>query len=190
MNKLKSHFTKNMLAGLVAILPVGGLILTIGYFESILSNSGLKQLPFYIPGLGIILVLVLIYLIGLVLTTFVGKWLWKFVDKLLKKLPILGDLYVSLKQILGYGEGEEAVFQHTVLVPAQGGSGMELGLVTNRRSLPDGVEELSVFIPGSPNPTTGRLIMIPADQVQFTEIPVKDTFRVLVAVGKSEIELG
>lgn len=190
MKNLKSHFTKNILAGLVAILPIGGLIFTISYFESVISKSGLPQFSFYFPGLGIILAVGLIYLIGLVLTTFAGKWLWSFFDKLLKRLPILGELYISLKQILGYGDGEDAVFQHTVLVPAPGGSGMEYGLVTNRRPLPDGAEELTVFIPGSPNPTTGRLLMIAADKVQFTEIPVNDAFRMLVAVGKSEIELG
>ncbi len=189
MSKLKNHFTKNILAGLVAILPIGGLIITVGYLESTISSAGLTHLPFYFPGLGLILVVALVYLIGLVLTTFIGKWLWSSIDTLLKKLPALGKLYVSLKQILGYGEGEEAVFQQTVLLPAQGGSGKEFGLLTNRITLPDGVEKLVVFIPGSPNPTTGRLIIANPDEVEMSDIPVNDVFRMLVAAGKSELEL-
>lgn len=189
MNKLTRHLTTNILAGLVAILPVGGLVLTIGYIENTISGSGLTRLAFYFPGLGIILVLLLIYLIGLILTTFVGKWLWSSVDRLLNNLPALGKLYISLKQILGYGEGEEAIFHQTVLVPAQGGSGMEFGLITNRLTLPDGAEKLVIFIPGAPNPTNGRLIITTADQVQLTDIPVNSTFRILVAAGKSDIKL-
>lgn len=189
MNQISRHFTKNILAGLVAILPIGGLVLTIGYLEKSISSIGLTRLPFYFPGLGILLVVVLIYLIGLILTTFIGKWLWNSIDKLLNNLPALGKLYQTLKQILGYGEGEDAIFQQTVLVPAQGGSGMEIGLVTNRILLPDGSENLVVFIPGSPNPTSGRLVISKPDMVKQTQIPINSAFKILVAAGKSEIDL-
>ena len=189
MNSISRHFTKNILAGVVAILPIGGLILTIGYLETSISSAGLTRLPFYFPGLGILLVLVLIYLVGLVLTTFIGKWLWNLIDKLLNNLPALGKLYQTLKQILGYGEGEDAIFQQTVLVPAQGGSGLEIGLVTNRIKLPDGSENLVIFIPGSPNPTSGRLVISKPDMVTLTKIPVNSAFKILVAAGKSEIEM-
>lgn len=186
MNTVSRHFTKNILAGLVAILPIGGLILTIAYLETSISSAGLTRLPFYFPGLGILLVVVLIYIIGLVLTTFIGKWLWNLFDRVLNNLPALGKLYQTLKQILGYGEGEEAMFQKTVLIPAQGGSGMEIGLVTNQITLPDGSEHLVLFIPGSPNPTSGRLVIAHPDQVTSTTIPVNTAFKLLVAAGKSD----
>jgi len=189
MNPILKHLSTNLFAGLIAILPIGGLIFTIGTLETSISKSGLSQLPFYFPGLGIIVVLLLIYFIGLILTTFVGKWIWSKIDKLLNNLPALGKLYISLKQILGYGKGKDAMFHETVLVPAQGGSGMEFGLITNRINLPDGSEKLIVFIPGSPNPTTGRLIVTQADQVQITDIPVNATFKLLVAAGKADIKL-
>ena len=82
MKSLTRHVTTSMLAGLVAILPIGGLIITIGYLETSISSSGLSRLPFYFPGFGIIVVLLIIYLIGLILTTFLGKWLWSRVDSL------------------------------------------------------------------------------------------------------------
>ncbi len=95
------HVTKCLLTGVDALLPIGGLVLGIGYLESVLSGAGLKQLPFYFPGLGLLAAFALLYLIGLVLTTFIGKWLWTRLDRLLDRLPALGKLYVSLKQILG-----------------------------------------------------------------------------------------
>jgi uncharacterized membrane protein len=189
MNRVTAHLSKNLLAGVVAILPIGGLIITVGYLETTISSAGLTRLPFYFPGLGILLALLLIYLIGLILTTFIGRWLWQRIDRLLHQLPALGRLYASLKQILGYGEGEDAMFQQTVLVPAQGGSGLEIGLVTNRIELPDSSENLVIFLPGSPNPTSGRLIIAKPDEVTPTRLPVSDSFKILVAAGKSEIDL-
>lgn len=189
MNRLTRHFTTNLLAGLVALLPIGGLVITIAYMESTLSSAGLTRLPFYFPGMGILLALVIIYLIGLILTTFIGKWLWARVDRLLNRLPALGKLYGSLKQILGYGEGEQAVFQKTVLVPAQGGTGEELGLVTNTLTLKNGEKRWTVFIPGSPNPTSGRLIIVHPDQVELTSIPVNAVFKTLIAAGQYDLEI-
>ena len=189
MNRLSRHFTTKLLAGLVALLPIGGLVITIAYMESTLSSAGLTRLPSYFPGMGILLALVIIYLIGLILTTFIGKWLWARVDRLLNRLPALGKLYRFLKQILGYGEGEQAVFEKTVLVPAQGGTGKEPGLVTNTLTLGNGEKSWTVFIPGSPNPTSGRLNIVRPDQVELTSIPVTAVFKTLIAAGQYDIEM-
>ncbi len=189
MHKMIRHVSKCLLTGIVALLPIGGLVLGIGYLESMLSSAGLKQLPFYFPGLGLLAAFALLYLIGLVLTTFIGNWLWTRLDRLLDRLPALGRLYVSLKQILGYGEGKDAIFQATVMVPAPGGTGEEFGLVTNRLQLADGQERLLVFIPGSPNPTSGRLLLSAPEDVRPSDMPVNEVFKVLVAVGKTDINI-
>ncbi len=189
MQAVIRHFTTSLLAGLVAILPIGGLIITIAYLESSISGAGLTSLPFYFPGLGILLVLLLIYLVGLVLTTFAGKWLWQRIDRLLHRLPALGSLYATLKQILGYGQGEDAMFQRCVLVPAANDGALEFGLVTNSVTLADGSSQLAVFVPGSPNPTSGRLILIEEARTRAIELPVSDALRTLVAAGKTELKL-
>ncbi len=189
MRLLVKHVTKCLLAGIVALLPIAGLVLGVGYLESMISSAGLTALPFYFPGLGLLVAFVTLYLIGLMLTTFIGKWVWTRVDRLIGKLPALGNLYVSLKQILGYGEGEDAVFQETVLIPAQGGTGKEFGLVTNRIDLPDGSQRLVVFVPGSPNPTSGRLLVTSPDEVKPVDMPVNAALKVLVAVGKTDLRL-
>ena len=190
MQPVFRHVSKCLLAGIVALLPIGGLVLTIGYLESTISSAGLTRLPFYFPGLGLLLAFTVLYLIGLILTTFIGRWLWKRIDRLLDNLPALGKFYVSLKQILGYGEGKDAVFQETVLVPAPGGSGEEFGLVTNRTRTTAGEERLVVFIPGSPNPTTGRLQVCRPDEVRPSELEVNEVFKLLVAVGKTDAGIG
>src|SRR5690606_25153951 len=113
---------------------------------------------FYFPGLGIAAALLGIYLIGLAVTTFVGRWLWRSADRMLDRLPLLGRLYRTLKQILGYGEGADALFVETVALRAAG-SGEELGLVTSELREPTGRELRLVFVPGAPNPTAGRLLL-------------------------------
>jgi len=189
MKRLYKHITSSLIAGIVAILPVGGLIITIGYLESTISSSGLSKMPFYFPGFGLLATAIFIYLIGLVVTTFIGKWIWKRVDSILDKLPALGRIYQTLKQILGYGEGEDAIFYEAVLVPSRDIQSEELGLVTNRITDDEGKSKLVIFIPGVPNPTSGRLIVMAKESVKPLSMPVNETLKALVSMGKTEIDL-
>ena len=189
MKQLQKHIAGSLIAGIIAILPIGGLILTIGYLESTISSSGLSKTPFYFPGLGLLLAVVCIYLIGLAVTTFIGKWVWKRVDGLLDRLPALGGIYQTLKQILGYGEGKDAIFHEAVLVPSREFQSEELGLITNRILDDQGQPKLLIFIPSVPNPTSGRLIVMDPALVKPLAMPVNETLKALVSMGKSQIDL-
>lgn len=189
MKRLKKHIAGNLIAGIVAILPIGGLIITIGYLESTISSSGLSKMPFYFPGAGLLAAFIVIYLIGLAVTTFVGKWIWNRVDRILDKLPALGSLYKTLKQILGYGEGKDAIFHEAVLIPSKDYQSEELGLVTNKITDDEGNTKLVIFIPGVPNPTSGRLVVMDRELVKPLAMPVNETLKALVSMGKTEIDL-
>ena len=189
MQALGQHITKCVIAGIVAILPVGGLILTVAYLESLISSSGLSKLAFYFPGMGLLLAVLSIYVVGLTVSTFVGKWFWSTCDAMLNKLPALGKLYQSLKQILGYGEGDDAIFHETVLITSLDKVGEEIGLITNTITLPDGERNYVVFVPGSPNPTAGRLIIAQHENVRKIPATTNDALRVLVALGKGQLPL-
>ena len=170
-------------------MPIGGLIITIGYLESTISSSGLSKMPFYFPGAGLLAAFIVIYLIGLAVTTFVGKWIWNRVDRILDKLPALGSLYKTLKQILGYGEGKDAIFHEAVLIPSKDYQSEELGLVTNKITDDEGNTKLVIFIPGVPNPTSGRLVVMDRELVKPLAMPVNETLKALVSMGKTEIDL-
>jgi len=189
MLNIRGHITRCLIAGAVAILPIAGLIITIGYVESQIANSGLSKLPFYFPGFGLLVSFALVYLVGLGVSTFVGKWLWSRLDRLLDRLPALGRLYQTLKQILGYGKGEDAIFQDVVLVPGLNDQSEELGLVTNKVTDEDGKTKLLIFVPASPTPTTGRLVVMEQENVRQLEMPVNETLKALVALGKTDINL-
>lgn len=189
MGDIGKHFTKTLIAGFVALLPIGGTILGLVYLEFSLAESWLVEQPFYFPGLGILAVLIVMYLVGLVVTSFLGRWAFGLVDAVLMRLPLLGSFYATLQQILGYGEGKDAMFEKAVFVKSQTQEAEELGLITNRIQTAEGTEKIIVFVPGSPNPSTGRLLLLDESEVRPLGMKVNDAFTALVSVGKSGLEV-
>ena len=142
MNALFGHVTRCLIAGFVALLPIGGFIFSVAYAEYLIAESWLARQNFYFPGLALVLVTVTLYLVGLFVSTFLGRWIWAKTDAALDRIPTLGQIYQTLKQVLGYGKGKDAVFQDVVLVPSREPNVVEIGLVTNRRTRDDGKTEL------------------------------------------------
>ena len=179
------HLTRCFLAGLVALLPIGGTILTVAWLESSIRAAFFSQSGFYFPGLGLLAVVVALYLIGLTITTFLGRWVFGLFDRGVNRLPLLGMFYRSLKQILGYGKGEDALFHRVVLVPSRETDGYQLGLTT-RASLGTSTDSRElVFVPGSPNPTTGRLLLVESGSLRPAGLEVHQALELLVTMGKA-----
>ncbi len=187
MKKITRHLSKCLVAGIVALLPIAGTVLTVVYFETMLAESWLADQPYYFPGLGLLAAVVVIYGIGFVVSTFLGRWIWARVDRLLDSLPALGGLYQTLKQILGYGEGQDAMFQRVVMIRSRDVDAEELALVTNELRDDDGAVRYVVFVPGSPNPTAGRLLLMAESALRPIDMPVSDAMRALVSVGKTSL---
>lgn len=181
MNTLYRHLVVCLLTGVVAILPVGGTVILI-----VLAEKSLRPLvpaALYFPGVGLISILVLLYLLGLTLTTVIGRWLWVGLDNLLARLPGLGMLYKTLKQLLGFEAGEDGLFQRVVLVPDDGTGSTEIGLVTSTEGNGE-AGQLIVFVPRSPNPSQGRLLRLPASRVIPTDWSIDRALKGLFSLGK------
>ena len=187
MHPVSRHFTRCLIAGLIAILPIGGAILSLLLAERTISESWLERQGFYFPGLGLLLAIALLYALGLIVTTFICRWVWRRMDLLLANVPALGPLYRTLKQILGYGEGRDALFTRVVMVRSPFTGSEEVGLVTNEVGDEQGVPRLLVFLPGSPNPTTGRLLVADPATVRPVDVSVHEALKALVSAGKSPI---
>lgn len=190
MQILVRHLTTCFLAGIVAVLPVAGLAFVVVRLEAMIAASWLAHQPFYFPSLGLVCAFATLYLIGLTLTTWAGRWAWARADRLLESVPLFGALFQTLKQILGYGQGADALFKRVVLVPKGDGNGEELGLVTGEVAGPMGAPRLLVFVPGAPNPTNGRLVILTSSEVRTTGIAVNDALKTLVSVGVTPLVLG
>lgn len=181
MSAIYRHLTVCLLTGLVTILPVGGTIFLIAVAENMLRPMIPAKL--YFPGVGLISVMVLLYLLGLTLSTVVGRWFWKWLDQVMGRLPGLGLIYRTLKQILGFEAGEGGLFQRVVLVHDEGSGGAEIGLVTTIEGEGD-AQQLVVFLPGSPNPSQGRLLRLPPSRVIATDWSIDRALKTLFSLGK------
>lgn len=187
MNTPTRHVTRCLVGGIVALLPIGGTVLGVAYLEDVLTESWRDEAAaWYFPGLGLLLALLVIYFVGLFVTTFVGKWLWRRIDGLLEKLPILGSLYQSLKEVLGYDSKRDRFFEAVVAIAVD--DGFEIGLVTGTAPGPDGTEHTVVFVPSSPNPTNGRLLLLPEDRLKRLDLRAADALRGLVSMGKTPLK--
>lgn len=179
------HITRCLIAGIVALLPMGGALLSIVWLEGALTSSWRNEVDWYVPGLGLLLALLAIYAIGLFVTTFVGRWIWRWIDRLLERLPMLGTLYQSLKEVLGYDSGRERFFRGTVAVPAD--EGYEIGFITGEATGPDGKLHTLVFVPSAPNPTNGKLLLVEPARLQKLDVRTADALRALVSMGKTSL---
>lgn len=182
MKSLTGHVTRCFVAGIVAILPIAGLVVTVVYFESQVAGSWLKNQGYYFFGMGLLILAVLVYFIGLIVSTFIGRWIWSRVDRLLERLPILGNLYQTLKQILGYGAGEGALFRRVVLVQFQNPDRYEIGLVTVEASEKTS-QRMGVFLPSAPTPTSGRFVYVQPQVVVDTQLTASEAMQLLVSMG-------
>jgi len=178
------HVSKCFLAGLVAALPVGALIFLIVRLDQAFRPL-VKDTPLDHFGVSLILAALAIYLLGLTVTTFVGKWLWGFVDHILHQVPGLAVLYGTLKQILGYGTGKDALFRNVVFIKDTATGALELGLVTEEMTLENQGRRLCVFIPGSPNPALGRMVLVEPARIIESKIPVDVALKALLSTGKT-----
>ncbi len=180
MKPVLHHVSRCLIAGVVALLPVAGVVWSVVVAEQAVAGAWLGEQSFYFPGLGLLVVVAALYVIGLVFSTMIGQWLWLYLDRLLERLPMLGRLYQTLKQILGYGQGPDALFKRVVLIPSRDAGGHEFALVTAEA---DASGVLTVFVPTAPNPMAGRLVRVEASHVTAIQTSVSETLRHLVALG-------
>ena len=185
MNAPMRHVTRCLVAGLVALLPIAGSAIGIVWLEAALSQSWREQVSWYFPGLGMLLAVAAIYVVGLFVTTFLGRWLWRVVDGMLERLPLVGTLYQSLKEVLGYDSSRHRFFEAVVAVRVH--DGFEIGLVTGRCTAADGSQQTLVFMPSSPSPTNGRLMMVPPDRLHTLDLTPAAALRGLLSMGKTQL---
>jgi uncharacterized membrane protein len=179
------HLTRCLVAGIVALLPMGGAVFTIVWLEGAIASSWSGKVSWYFPGLGLVLALLAVYVVGFLVTTFAGRWLWRRTDRLLEHTPLLGTLYQSLKEVLGYDSTRERFFQGVVAVRAD--EGWEVGFVTGEAAGPGGAVHTWVFVPSVPNPTNGKLLLVDPARLQKLDVRTADALRALVSLGKTSM---
>jgi len=191
----KGRFKNNFLTGLVAILPVG---LTAYLCWLLFKWSGrlFGELLIYIPylqtlpqiarwGIGFILLVGLIYLVGLLASHLLGRRLLKFWENILTKIPLVRIIYGTTRQFTDNFFTNKYAFREVVAVEYPRPGAYALGFLTSDVlwDMEEGTKGYSVYLPNTPNPTGGRVMIVPLDRLFRVSITVEEAIKLIVSGG-------
>ena len=199
-NIKKSIFAKirnNFIAGIVVLIPIGiTLYLTI-FFIRVTGNIIPKELnpnnylPFNIPGVEILIALFFITLIGWLSLSFLGKKFFELFNRILKKIPILRTIYSAIGQMTESFTKTDNKQKSVVLseYPRKGVWAVGFATKENTGIIKEKVKEelVNVFVPTTPNPTSGFLLMIPKKDLIYLDVTFEQASKFIVSAGTTNI---
>tara|TARA_B100000886_G_C20379980_1_gene473500 strand:+ start:51 stop:665 length:615 start_codon:yes stop_codon:yes gene_type:complete len=199
-NIKKSIFAKirnNFIAGIVVLIPIGiTLYLTI-FFIRVTGNIIPKELnpnnylPFNIPGVEILIALIFITLIGWLSLSFLGKKFFELFNRILKKIPILRTIYSAIGQMTESFTKTDNKQKSVVLLeyPRKGVWAVGFATKENTGIIKEKVKEdlVNVFVPTTPNPTSGFLLMIPKNDLIYLDVTFEQASKFIVSAGTTNI---
>lgn len=183
--------------GLLIWIPIAVTVFVVRFlfdlFDRVLGLLPRAYQPHYvwgfdIPGLGIVLAVVLLVLTGLLASNLVGRKLIEGGERLIGRIPFVRALYGGAKQMTQTMlSGDSKAFRSAVLVPYPYRGSYALGFVTATRlgevQEKTGAEVTAVFVPTTPNPTSGFILLVPKDDVVELEMTVDEALRMIISLG-------
>ena len=196
--KKRSIFTRirnYFIAGVVVLIPIGVTFYLTIFIVKISSRILPKEinpnhyLPYNIPGLEIIISIILITLIGWLSLSFIGRKLLNLFNNILKKIPILRTIYSAIGQMTETFTKTDKDKKNVVLVeyPRKGSWAVGFATKENTGEISDKVKKdlINVFVPTTPNPTSGFLLMFPKDEVIYLDLTFEQASKFIVSAGTS-----
>ncbi len=190
------HLKGKMAAGLLVVIPVGVTIFILRFLfnladgvlapyirraaESLFGPGG----PSYIPGLGMVIGILVIYFSGLVASNVLGRRLVDTWDRMLSRIPLVKSIYTSSKQLISvFSKGGRNSFRKAVYVEFPKEGTFSIAFITNSATTPSGKTYFTVFIPTSPNPTSGYVLILEEHKVYPTGFSVEEAMKVIMSGG-------
>ena len=189
--KLRNYF----ITGIVVLIPIGFTL----YLSRFLINVSTKlvpaglnpnnYIPYAIPGIEILLTIIFITIVGGLSLSFLGKKVLQIVDNLFKRIPILRTIYSAIVQMTDSFRNQEGSKKSVVLVeyPRKGSWAVGFATKENKGELKDKTnkELINVFVPTTPNPTSGFLLMFPLEEVIYLNMTFEEASKFIVSAGTS-----
>ena len=189
--KIRNYF----IAGVVVLIPIGITIYLTLFLVSITSKILPKEinpnhyLPYNIPGVEILISVILITLIGFLSLSFIGRKLLDVFDNILKKIPILRTIYSAIVQMTETFTKSDNKKKNVVLVeyPRKGSWAVGFATRENTGEISNKTQQklINVFIPTTPNPTSGFLLMFPKEDVIYLDLTFEEASKFIVSAGTS-----
>ena len=186
--RLMSYF----LQGLLYMAPLGITVFILyalfGFIDGLLQNSIQHFFGINIPGLGLIIIVLLITLLGFVGQTVIAQPVKRKIALLLKQTPIVQTVYTAVKDFVEAFLGKEKKFTHPVLVKVNRSADMEkIGFVTQTDLSELNIKDkVAVYFPHSYN-FSGELFIVPTENITSLDIPAKDAMKFIVTGGITKI---
>jgi|TARA_B110000967_G_C18731742_1_gene482949 uncharacterized membrane protein len=189
--RLRNYF----FTGVVVLIPIGFTL----YLSKFLINISTKlipyglnpnsYLPFFIPGLEILLTIIFITIVGGLSLSFLGKKFLQIVDDLFKRIPILRTIYSALGQMTESFTNQDGNKKSVVLIeyPRKGCWAVGFATKENQGEIKNKTnkELINVFVPTTPNPTSGFLLMFPKEEVIYLSMSFEEASKFIVSAGTS-----
>ena len=201
MQKIKGAIKKNIIAGLLVTVPVA---LTYIILEFVITRIDEMMVPvvskiigektmenfngYFVPGMGFLLLILFVFFIGLIATNIFGKKVFKFGELVLHKIPLVRVIYITIKKVVDtISQSQTPTFEKMVLITYPRSPLKTVGIVAC--NTPDmvfkmvGKRSVNVFVPTSPNPTTGFVIAVPIEDVNFLKMTVEEGLKMIISFG-------
>ena len=191
MKKFFIHLGRYILRGLLAVIPLFLCFIAIWFLRKFIDKQILEHLPKFIdqhqiPGLGILLLLISLYFIGLIFSNVLGRQILKFIHNVAERIPVINFIYGLGKQLsdtLSETGSQKQAFKKAVLVNTFNGNGWMLGFVTGSIKDQNGEELLRIFVPSSPHPLTGIVFIVKPSQTLDCGWTVEEALKMVVSIG-------
>ena len=188
---LRNYF----ITGVVVLIPIGFTLylskILIGLSSKILPENinPNNYLPYAIPGIEIIISLVFITIVGGLSLSFLGKKILKLIDDLFKRIPLLRTIYSAISQMTETFSKKDDDKKSVVLVEYPRKGVWAVGFATRENKTEMSVKTnqklINVFVPTTPNPTSGFLLMFPIDDVIYLNMTFEEASKFIVSAGTS-----
>ena len=189
--KLRNYF----FTGVIVLIPIGFTL----YLSKFLINVSTKLIPsglnpnsylqYSIPGLEIFLTIVFITIIGGLSLSFIGKKFLQIIDDLFKRIPILRTIYSAIVQMTESFTNQDSNKKSVVLIeyPRKGSWAVGFATKENQGEIKNKTNKnlINVFVPTTPNPTSGFLIMFPKDEIIYLDMNFEEASKFIVSAGTS-----
>ncbi len=187
-----SNLSKRFVTGIVLFIPLWITLYIIWIFVKLVSNISspfiktlfyifsISESTFLIRIISFLISLLLIYLLGWLTDTILGKKILKKFEYLIFRIPLVSDIYLSIKKLVNFFIEYKTTHQDSKVViieyPRQGVFSFGIATIETK-------DKIAVFVPSTPNPTTGYLIFLPKQEVKFTTISVEEALKIIVSGG-------
>jgi len=189
--KLRNYF----ITGIVVLVPIGITLYLTRFFIRVSSKlipseiNPNNYLPILIPGLEIVLAIIFITLIGYLSLSFIGKKILQLFNDLLKRIPILRTIYSAIGQMAETLAPKRKSKKSVVLVeyPRKGSWAVGFATKDNKGEISKKTNQklVNVFIPTTPNPTSGFLLMFPKEDLIYLDMNFEEASKFIVSAGTS-----